>query len=456
MAKQNNDKAYLFEQAPIPKAVMSLCLPTILTSLVMVVYSLADTYFVGMLNDPIQSAAVSVASPALLAFNAINNLFGVGTSSAMSRALGRGDQDAVKRSSVFGVYCALTCSVLFALLTGCFRTPLATLLGADTATLAASEGYMLWAVTFNAVPGIMNVVFAYLVRSEGAALHASIGTMSGCILNIILDPIFIMPWGFGMGAAGAGLATFLSNTVACCYFLILIFVRRGKTLVSVNPKLFRFNKRIASDIFGVGIPASIQNLLNVTSMTIFNNFAAAYGADVMAAMGIAHKIQMVPMQISMGASQGIMPFVGYNYASENRERMKNSILYVAVRMVAFVIVMAGVCIAFGRNLMGLFIQTESVIAYGAAFLVGFMLAMPFQFIDFLGVGVYQAIGDGKTALLFAFLRKIVLEIPALIVLNKLVPLYGLAYATLFAEAVLATAAFFMLRNIFNGKRKPGQ
>ncbi len=456
MAKETakNDKVYLFEHAPVPKAVMSLCLPTILTSLVMVVYSLADTYFVGMLNDAIQTAAVSVASPALLAFNAINNLFGVGTSSAMSRAMGRGDQDAVRRSSVFGVYCALTCSALFALFTGIFRTPLATLLGADATTLAASESYMLWAVTYNAIPGIMNVVLAFLVRSEGAALHASIGTMSGCILNIILDPIFIMPWGFGMGAAGAGLATFLSNTVACCYFLVLLYVRRGKTLVSVNPKLFRFNKRIAMDIFGVGVPASIQNLLNVTSMTIFNNFAAAYGADVMAAMGIAHKIQMVPMQISMGASQGIMPFVGYNYASENRERMKDAILYVSLRMVAVVILMAGLCIIFGRNLMGLFIQTESVISYGAAFLVGFMLAMPFQFIDFLGVGVYQAIGDGKTALIFAFLRKIVLEIPALIILNKLVPLYGLAYATFCAETVLAMAAFVMLRNILSGKRKP--
>ena len=451
--KEMNDKVYIFEQAPIPKAVMTLALPTIISSLVMVIYSLADTYFVGLLNDPIQTAAVSIASPALLAFNAINNLFGVGTSSAMSRALGRGDREAVKRSAAFGFYCALTCSILFALLTGTFHTALATLLGADETTLAAADSYMRWAVVCNAVPGIMNVVLGYMVRAEGAALHASIGTMSGCILNIILDPIFIMSWGFGMGAAGAGLATFLSNTAACCYFLVLLFIKRKSTLVCVDPRMFRFNKRIALDIFSVGIPASIQNLLNVTSMTIFNNFAAAYGADVMAAMGIAHKIQMVPMQISMGGSQGIMPFVGYNYSSGNRSRMKDAIYYTASRMLTFTILIAVLFIVFGRNLMGLFIQTESVISYGAAFLVGFMLAMPFQFVDFLGVGVFQSIGDGKKALIFAFLRKLVLEIPALIILDKVFPLYGLSYASLFAEVIMALLSFKFLRDILNGKKQ---
>ncbi len=451
--KEMNDKVYLFEHAPVPKAVMTLALPTIVSSLVTVIYSLADTYFVGLLNNAVQTAAVSIASPAMLAFNAINNLFGVGTSSAMSRHLGRGDQEAVKRSSAFGFYCALVSSLLFALLTGTFHTPLAYLLGADETTILAAEGYMRWAVIFNAVPGIMNVVLAFLVRSEGASLHSSIGTMSGCILTIILDPLFIMPWGLNMGAAGAGLATFLSNSVACCYFLVLLYIKRRTTLVCVNPKMFRFNKRIALDIFGVGIPASIQNLLNVTSMTIFNNFAAAYGADVMAAMGIAHKIQMVPMQISMGGSQGIMPFVGYNYSSGNRERMKGAIYYAAKRLILFIVVMAALCILFGKNLMGMFIQTESVINYGASVLVGFMLAMPFQFVDFLGVGVFQSIGDGKKALIFAFLRKLVLEIPALIILNKLFPLYGLAYATLCAEVVLAAVSFTMLRNILNGKKQ---
>ena len=113
------------------------------------------------------------------------------------------------------------------------------------------------------------------------------------ILNIILDPIFILPWGLGMGAAGAGLATFLSNCVACLYFFILLYAKRGHTFVCINPKKFRLKRNIIIGVCGVGIPASIQNLLNVTGMTILNNFTAVHGADAVAAMGIAYKLYMV-------------------------------------------------------------------------------------------------------------------------------------------------------------------
>lgn len=213
-----DNKTALFETAAIPKAVAALCIPTIISSLVMVLYNLTDTYFVGILNDPVQNAAVTLAGPVLLAFNAINNLFGVGSSSMMSRALGRKDYTTVYRSSAFGFYCALICGVLFSLVCTIGKMPLLSLLGADDLTRQATADYLKWTVTFGAVPAILNVVLAYMVRSEGAAFHASVGTMSGCLLNILLDPIFILPQFLNMGAAGAGLATFLSNSVACAYF----------------------------------------------------------------------------------------------------------------------------------------------------------------------------------------------------------------------------------------------
>ena len=294
--QQLDQKTILFEQTPIPKAVFQLAVPTILSSLVMVIYNLADTYFVGMLNDPVQNAAVTLAAPVLLAFNAVNNLFGVGSSSMMSRALGAKDYDTVSQRSAFGFYSALGSGILFSLLCTVFRQPLLVLLGADNVTTQATEGYLFWTVTCGAVPAILNVVMAYLVRAEGASLHASLGTMSGCLLNIILDPIFILPWGFHLGAAGAGFATFISNCVACLYFMILLLLKRGNTYVCVNPKKFGFRKSIVLGVCGVGVPASIQNLLNVTGMTILNNFTSVYGADAVAAMGIAQKINMVPMQ----------------------------------------------------------------------------------------------------------------------------------------------------------------
>ena len=438
----------LFEQMPIPRAVAKLAVPTILSSLVTVLYNLADTYFVGMLNNSVQNAAVTLAAPLILAFNAVNNLFGVGSSSMMSRALGSRDYETVHRSSAFGFYCSIFCGLLFSLLYVIFQPFVLTILGADATTAEATAGYLRWTVACGAAPTILNVVMAYLVRAEGAALHASIGTMSGCILNIILDPVFILPWGLNMGAEGAGLATFLSNCVACGYFFMLLYVKRENTHVCIKPSMFCLKRKIVLGVCGVGIPASIQNLLNVTGMTVLNNFTSSYGSDAVAAMGITQKINMVPMQIAMGLSQGIMPLISYNYASGNTPRMKKTLTFAAkISLTALVIVAAGYYVGAGA-LVRMFMQDSTIVAYGTRFLRGFCLGLPFLCMDFLAVGVFQAVGLGKNAFIFAILRKVVLEIPALIILNALFPLYGLAYAQFAAEIVLATAAVVVLVRMF--------
>ncbi len=361
----------------------------------MVIYNQADTYFVGILNDPIQNAAVTLAAPVLLAFNAVNNLFGIGASSMMSRGLGRKDYDTVFRSSAFGFYFALMSGILFSVLCTIFQVPMLTLLGADSQTGAATGEYLKWTVNFGAAPSILNVVLAYLVRAEGSSLHASIGTMSGCLLNIILDPIFILPQGLNMGAAGAGLATFLSNCTACGYFFILLYVKRGHTYVSIRPSHFGFRKIIVSGIFAVGIPASIQNLLNVTGMTVLNNFTSSYGADAVAAMGIVQKINMVPLNIALGLSQGIMPLISYNYASGNIKRMKDTLIFtVKITLSFMILVSAGYYLGAGP-LTSLFMKSPAIIEYGARFLRGLCLGTPFLCMDFLAVGVFQACGLGK-------------------------------------------------------------
>ena len=450
---EDKQRFALFEQVPVPKAVMKLAVPTILSSLVMVLYNLADTYFVGMLNDPIQNAAVTLAAPVLLAFNAINNLFGVGSSSMMSRALGRKDFDTVYASSAFGFYCSIFSGILFSLLCLAFWQPLLRLLGAAADTMEATAGYMQWTVLLGATPAILNVVMAYLVRAEGASLHASLGTMSGCLLNILLDPVFILPWGLNMGAAGAGCATFLSNCVACLYFFVLLFLKRRHTYVCINPKKFRFRRPVVAGVFAVGIPASIQNLLNVTGMTVLNNFTAGFGADAVAVMGITQKINMVPMQISMGLSQGIMPLISYNYSSGNVSRMKNTLLFTVKVAMSFMVIVAVGYFAGAAELTRMFMQNEAIVGYGTRFLRGFCLGLPFLCMDFIAVGVFQASGLGRESLIFAILRKIVLEIPALFILNKLFPLYGLAYAQLCAEVILSVTAVVVLVRLFRRLQK---
>lgn len=444
----DNSKTELFESMPIPKAVVTLSVPSVISSLVMVIYSLADTFFVGMMNDPVQNAAVTLAAPLLLAFNAVNNLFGIGSSSMMSRALGRKDYDTVYRSSAFGFYASLICSLLFSLLYGVLQSPILVMLGANAETIQATANYLFWTVLLGSAPSILNVVLAYLVRAEGSSLHASIGTMCGCLLNIVLDPIFILPWGLNLGAAGAGCATCLSNTVACLYFFVLLFVKRGKTYVCIKPSMFRPSKQIVKGVCGVGIPASIQNLLNVTGMTILNNFTSAYGSDPVAAMGIAQRVNIVPFQIAMGFSQGIMPLISYNYTSGNIKRMKKTLMFTAKISLGFILAVMLTFVFAAEPIISMFMKNESIVAYGAAFQRGFCFALPFLCIDFLALGVFQSCGMGMKSFVFAVVRKIVLEIPALFVLNWLFPLYGLAYAQFVAELILGTIAVVVLVRMF--------
>lgn len=444
----DNSKTELFESMPIPKAVVTLSVPSVISSLVMVIYSLADTFFVGMMNDPVQNAAVTLAAPLLLAFNAVNNLFGIGSSSMMSRALGRKDYDTVYRSSAFGFYASLICSLLFSLLYGVLQSPILVMLGANAETIQATADYLFWTVLLGSAPSILNVVLAYLVRAEGSSLHASIGTMCGCLLNIVLDPIFILPWGLNLGAAGAGCATCLSNTVACLYFFVLLFVKRGKTYVCIKPSMFRPSNQIVKGVCGVGIPASIQNLLNVTGMTILNNFTSAYGSDPVAAMGIAQRVNIVPFQIAMGFSQGIMPLISYNYTSGNIKRMKKTFMFTAKISLGFILAVMLTFLFAAEPIISMFMKNESIVAYGAAFQRGFCFALPFLCIDFLALGVFQSCGMGMKSFIFAVVRKIVLEIPALFVLNWLFPLYGLAYAQFVAELILGTIAVVVLVRMF--------
>lgn len=481
---ENNDKIILFEKKPVPSAVMTLAIPTIISSLVMVIYNLADTYFVGILNDPIENAAVTLAAPVLLAFNAVNNLFGVGASSMMSRALGKKEYKTVYQSSAMGFYCSLFCGILFSLIYTIFQRFLLVVLGADSGTISATAEYLKWTVSFGAAPAILNIVMAYLVRAEGASLHASIGTMSGCLLNMILDPFFILPWGLHMGAAGAGLATFLSNCAACLYFFILLYKKRNHTYVCLRFSVFQSvdrkeetenlsdqrNKRerekenkkvydtksiwkVLTGICAVGIPASIQNLLNVTSMAVLNNFTSSYGSDAVAAMGIAQKVNMVPMQIALGFSQGIMPLISYNYASGNWRRMKKALLF-STRLALLFLAVISISFYFGADyFISLFMKKQEIIVYGSRFLQGFCLGLVFLCMDFIAVGVFQACGMGKKSLLFAILRKIVLEIPALFLLNTFFPLYGLAYAQFLTEVVLSIAAVLVLLRLFQKLQK---
>lgn len=455
MRKNNISREDLFENIPVWNAIFTLTIPMIISSLVSMLYNLADTYFVGMLRDPLQNAAVTLAAPAMTLFYAVTNLFGIGASSLMSRAMGMKEHEKVKKASATGMYFGLFFAVLLTVITLVFNHQTLNILGTDASTYEATKNYMFWTVCMGSVPAIMNILFGYLLRAEGQSMHAGIGVMSGCALNIILDPFFILPWGLNMGAAGAGLATFISNCVALSYFLVLLYRQRGKTGVSLNPAYFTLSKDILADIFIVGVPGVFQNLLNVASMTLLNNIIAGYGANAVASIGIASKINQLPIQIIFGFTQGVMPLIGYNYAAKNYPRMKEGIRKTCiVTMTSLFAIMLLFNLA-GQGIIRIFMDNDEIVKIGAKFLSGFGISLPFMCLDFLVVGISQSFGMGKHALAFSFLRKLAFEIPFILLLNRFVGLFGVAYAQCSAEICMAVIAAFVFVGLMGRTKEKG-
>ncbi|MCQ2467660.1 MAG: MATE family efflux transporter [Clostridia bacterium] len=447
-----DSRTTLFETTPVWSAILKLTIPMILSSIVSMIYNLSDTYFVGALNDSVQNAAITLVAPAMTLFYGITNLFGIGASSLMSRSLGKKDFDTVKKASATGLYFALVFAILLSLITLIFNRQTLNILGTDDSTTNATKNYLFWTVCLGSVPGIMSIMFSYLLRAEGHSMHASLGQMSGCILNIILDPIFILPFGFNLGAAGAGLATFISNVVACIYFLVFLFAKKKNTFVCLKPSFFTPSKLILSNILIVGIPGVFQNILNVVSMTILNNIVASYGTDVIAAVGIANRINQLPIQIVFGFTQGVMPLIGYNYANKNFPRMKE-----AIKKTYILTISALMCILVAFNVAGqpivrIFMDNDVIAQTGAWFLSGFGFSLPFMCIDFMVVGITQAFGMGKYALAFSFARKVFLEIPLILLLNKFAQVNGIAYAQCITEITMSIAAIFVQIHLLNNKR----
>ena len=456
MNQKKISREELFEKAPVWTAIFSLTIPMIISSLVAMIYNLSDTYFVGVLNNSVQNASITLTAPAMPLFYGITNLFGIGASSFMSRSMGQKDMETVKRASATGLYLGLIGAMLLSAITILFNTPTLRVLGTDDITYHATRDYLFWTVCLGSVPGIMSIMFSYLLRAEGRSLQASIGQMSGCILNIILDPFFILPFGLNLGAAGAGLATFRANCVACTYFLIWILKEGDKTYVCLDPHYITLKRKVLSNIFIVGIPGVFQNILNVLSMTILNNIVAEYGADVVASVGIANKINQLPIQIVFGFTQGVMPLIGYNFAAKNFRRMKESI-----RKTYMVTLSALFCILIlfnvaGQPIIRIFMDNDEIVRTGAWFLSGFGISLPFMCVDFMVVGISQAFGMGKPALMFSFLRKLFLEIPFILLLNTLAGVMGIAYAQCATEIIMAMAAFIVQWHILKNAASPAE
>lgn len=429
------NRKQIFESLPVPQAVLRLAVPTIISQIIALVYNLADTFYVGLTGDENMVAAISLCVPATMLMNAVCNLIGIGGSSVISRALGVKNTERAKTASAFCLYTALLLALLISVLSFFIKDGIAIILGASANTLSYVKEYLFWVLVAGAVPTIMATTMGIIIRSDGNAVHSSIGLAIGGILNIILDPIFIFT--LEMGVAGAALATMLSNGVSALYFIMYLIVRRKKTVVTFNPMWLKNALKIGGAVLLIGAPAALNTSLVSVSTTFFNNVASGYGETVLAAIGVIKKIDLIPWSIMFGLTQGVLPLIGYNYAAKNYGRMKSVIRFTIISAV----VINAVCLIafeiFAPSIVKIFIDNDEVVAIGGKFLRLYCTCVPFMSLGYIINTTFQALGKSGRSLLLAICRHGIFFIPFLFSLRALFGIYGVVMTQTVADGCFA-------------------
>lgn len=423
----------------VSKAVAKMAIPSVISSLVTVVYNMADTFFVGQTGDALQVAAVSLTNPIFILFMAFANMFGMGGSAAASMALGQKNEKRVRQVSAFVTYASLIVGVLFAVILLVFTGPILSLFGADAQTYEYARGYTVY-VAVGAPFIIWSAAASFVVRAEGASREAMIGNMIGTIANIVLDPIFIS--GFGMGAAGAAIATTIGNLMASAYYL-WYFLRRSKVM-SLRPKDFTCREGILKGVCSTGLPTAIFSALMSVSTIVLNQILVAYGNDPVAAIGIVFKANMFITFLQMGLANGIQPLLGYSYGAGSMKRFQEVERFTK-KCCVIVGVAATVLFFVAREpIIRLFISDNDVVRYGVEMLVAYMVSGPFIGILFVNMNCMQSVEHALPATILSVMRQGVLLIPLLYLLEAVAGLDGVIYGQAITDyiAVILSAVIW--------------
>ena len=440
MNANENAENELMARMKVSKAVATMAIPSVISSLVTVVYNMADTFFVGQTGDPLQVAAVSLTNPIFILFMAFANMFGMGGSAVASMALGEQNQKRMKQVSAFITYASLAVGILFALVLVGFMQPILSIFGANEETYALARGYV-FHISYGASFIIWSAAASFVVRSEGASKEAMIGSMIGTIANIVLDPVLIS--GFHLGAAGAAVATTLGNILASLYYL-WYFVKKSNNF-SIGIRNFTCRYGIFSAICSCGLPTAIFSTLMSVSTIVLNQILVAYGNAPVAAIGIVFKANMFITFLQMGLANGVQPLLGYNFGSGDKKRFQDIAAYTKKCCIVIGILATLLFFVFRRQIIGLFIQDEEVIMYGVRMLIAYMLSGPVIGILFMNMNCMQSVGKAFWATILSVLRQGVLLIPLLFLLNALGGLTGVIYGQALTDYIAVILSVLMWR-----------
>ncbi len=438
-------KIVLLADAPVHKAILKLSIPMIMGMMVQVLYNLVDTYFIGRLNDANQLAAANMGLPIFVMAMGMASIVGTGAASYISRCLGKKDTEAARQTASLAVALLITLAIVMTLIGGVFCGPIVKLLGADGATYDYTYQYArIMLLGSGAVIG--NFALGQLLRAEGNAMRSVMGMVIGTVLNIVLDPLFI--FGFDLGVSGAALATIIGNTVGLLYY-IGCFIG-GKTLVQITYKAMKWDTPIIVEIFKIGVPSSLNQILVGTASIVTNNLAMGYGVACVAAIGVASKWMMIGTFIFIGFSSGCQPLIGYNYGAGALERVQ-LIIKRARQMTAGVGMVLLFMITLCAPLMiSAFSGEQEVIAMGATVLRSLMWSLPFLGGQMIATSAAQSMGKATPAILLSIARQGILYMPLVLLLNVLFGYYGFVFAQAITDMIMCLIAnWYMTKMLKN-------
>lgn len=438
---QESNATELFEKAPVSQAVLKSALPAMAAMLMVLIYNLADTFFVGQTHDAYQVAAVSLAMPVFLMFMAVGTVFGMGGTSVISRALGQGRTDYAKKVCSFCMWGCVVVGVIMAALFLIFMEPILTMVGASEGTWAYAKSY-LTIVSFGGPFVLISNAFSNIVRAEGKSAEAMMGQLLGNLLNVILDPIMILLLGWNI--TGAAIATLIGNIVGACYY-ILYFVR-GKSSLSVSIKELSQPEKVCGPVCAIGIPAALGSVLMSVAQIIINSQLAKYGDMAVAGMGVAMKVVTITGMVCMGLGQGVQPLLGYCVGAKLWERFKKAFRFSMLFALSLGAVLTVICYLFTNQIVSAFLSDPAAYFYAVEF-SRILLTTSFLFgVFYVLINTLQAMGAATPALIINLSRQGIIFIPALFILQAVVGINGLIWAQPVADLLsIGLAAILYIR-----------
>ena len=435
----------LFRDLPVWKSIASLAIPSLLSILVMIFYNLADTFFIAQLGDTAKVAAISIVSPVFSIIMALGTMLGVGAGTVISVAFGAGETEKAKNTASLCFYAGIVLSAIISVLLLAFSAPLLRFLGTQPEMWDDAATY-LCVLAPGTVFMISSTTVSALIRAEGGVREGLRGYLAGTVTNIVLDPLFILV--FRWGVAGAAVATVLGNLVSVLRYLA--YIRRHATVVSLYPKRALTDLSILGSILALGVPNAVSTLLSGFASTFSNQLLTTHGTDAIAAMAAAGKSSMLISMVQMGICMGVQPLLAYTYGARNFERLKETLRKTALLTVLVGLASAALCFGFRRWVIGLFLKEAQAAQMGERLILWLIAGAPFLGFVYLSTNYLQATQKASAAILVSLLRQGLLLIPLLYLFHWLLGLTGIAAAHLATD--IGAAALAMLIFVIHYRR----